>query len=163
MTTAFNELLYIYGDAICGRKTTLPENCDRDKIAQKAIEQNILPLVYFNLFGEDTDNKYYPLVMQALAVNERKMFFLSKLSQEMKALEIEHCVLKGSSLAELYPMPELRISGDVDILINPADEKSVMKFLEERNFVVKSRDENAQNFTAIHQKAGLFEQIFSFC
>ena len=157
MTTAFNELLYIYGDAICGRKSTLPKNCDRDKIAQKAIEQNILPLVYFNLFGEATDNKYYPLVMQALAVNERKMFFLSKLSQELKAFEIEHCVLKGSSLAELYPMPELRISGDVDILINPADEKRVMKFLEERNFDVGSRDENAQNFTAIHQKAGLFE------
>ncbi len=157
MTTAFNELLYIYGDAICGRKSTLPENCNREEIAQKAIEQNILPLVYFNLFGEDTDNKYYPLVMQALALNERKMFFLSKLSQELKAFGIEHCVLKGSSLAELYPMPELRISGDVDILINPADEKRVMKFLEERNFIVKEREEKSQNFTATHQKAGLFE------
>lgn len=157
MTTAFEELLYIYGDAIMGRETKLPPNIDREKIAQKAIEQNILPLVYFNLFGEDTDNKYYSLVMQALAVNERKMFFLSKLSKELTASEIEHCVLKGSSLASLYPMPELRISGDVDILIKPEDEKRVMKFMEERNFIVSERTENAQNFTANHPKAGLFE------
>lgn len=157
MTDAFKVLLQVYGDAICGRKTTLPENCDRNAIAQKAIQQNILPLVYFNLFGEETDNKYYALVMQSLANNERRMFFLGKLSKELTEAGIEHCVLKGSSLAVLYPMPELRISGDVDILINPADEKRVMRFMEERNFVVAERDENAQNFTAKHPKAGLFE------
>ena len=54
-------------------------------------------------------------------------------------------------------MPGLRISGDVDILIKPEDEKHVMKFLEERNFIVKEREKNSQNFTATHQKAGLFE------
>lgn len=157
MTTAFKELLYIYGDAICGRKSILPESCDREKITEKAIEQNILPLVYFNIFGEETNNKYYSLVMQSLANNERRMFFLGKLSKELTEAGIEHCVLKGSSLAVLYPMPELRISGDVDMLINPADEKKVMKFMEERNFIVADRDGNAQNFTAKHHKAGLFE------
>ena len=157
MTDAFKVLLQVYGDAICGRKTTLPENCDRDAIAKKAIQQNILPLVYFNLFGEETNNVYYPLVMQSLANNERRMFFLGKLSKELTEAGIEHCVLKGSSLAVLYPMPELRISGDVDMLINPADEKQVMKFMEERNFAVTERYKNAQNFTAKHPKAGLFE------
>ena len=157
MTTAFEQLLYVYGDAICGRKSKLPETCNREAIAEKAIEQNILPLVYFNIFGEETDNKYYPMVMTSLAVNERRMFFLGKLSKELKEAGIEHCVLKGSSLARLYPMPELRISGDVDVLINPDDEKFVMEFLEKRNFVVRERDENAQNFTAKHPKAGLFE------
>ncbi len=157
MTTAFKELLYIYGDAICGRKSNLPENCDREKIAEKAIQQNILPLVYFNIFGEETNNKYYPLVMQSLANNERRMFFLSKLSKELNSAGIEHCVMKGISLSSIYPMPELRISGDVDILIDPADEKKVMRFMEERNFVVTEREENAQNFTAKHPKAGLFE------
>lgn len=157
MTDAFKVLLQVYGDAICGRKTTLPENCDRDAIAQKAIQQNILPLVYFNLFGEETDNKYYALVMQSLANNERRMFFLGKLSKELTEAGIEHCVLKGSSLAVLYPMPELRISGDVDILINPADEKKVMKFMEKRNFIVEDRNEISQNFNAKHPKAGLFE------
>jgi len=157
MTTAFEQLLYIYGDAICGRKTILPENCDRETIAQKAIEQNILPLVYFNIYGEETDNKYYAIVMQSLANNERRMFFLGKLSKELNEAGIEHCVLKGSSLAVLYPSPELRISGDVDILINPDDEEKVMKFMEERNFVVTERDKIMQNFTAKHPKAGLFE------
>jgi len=157
MTTAFEQLLYIYGDAICGRKTVLPENCDRELIAEKAIEQNILPLVYFNIYGDETDNKYYPMIMTSLAVNERRMFFLGKLSKELKEAGIGHCVLKGSSLARLYPMPELRISGDVDILINPDDEKQVMEFLEKRNFIVREREENAQNFTAKHPKAGLFE------
>ncbi len=157
MTTAFKELLYIYGDAICGRESALPENCDREKIAEKAIEQNILPLVYFNIFGEETNNKYYALVMQSLANNERRMFFLSKLSKELNLAGIGHCIMKGISLASFYPMPELRISGDVDILIDPADEKKVMSFMEERNFVVTEREENAQNFTAKHPKAGLFE------
>ena len=105
MTTAFNELLYIYGDSIMGRKTILSENCDRDAIAKKAIEQNILPIIYFNLYGEETDNNYYPLVMQAVAVNERKMFFLGKLSEELNVAGIEHCVLKGCSLAALYAVP----------------------------------------------------------
>ena len=157
MTTAFEQLLYIYGDAICGRKTVLPKDCDREAIAKKAMEQNILPLVYFNLFGEETDNKYYTLVMQAIAVNERKMFLLNKLSGELSDAGIEHCILKGSSLASLYAMPEMRISGDIDILIRENDEKRTMKFLEERNFVVKDRPKGGQNFDASHSMAGLYE------
>lgn len=157
MTTAFKELLYIYGDSIMGRKTILPENCDRDAIAKKAIEQNILPIIYFNLYGEETDNNYYPLVMQAVAVNERKMFFLGKLSEELNSAGIEHCVLKGCSLAALYATPQMRISGDIDILIKPSDEKRTMKFLEERNFIVKQRPKGAQNFEARHRNAGLYE------
>ncbi|MBQ8808113.1 MAG: nucleotidyltransferase family protein [Clostridia bacterium] len=157
MTTAFNELLYIYGDAIMGRKTNLPENCDRDAIAKKAMQHNVLPLVYFNIYGDETDNEYYPLVMQAVAINEKRMFFMKKLSSELTSEGIGHCVLKGSSLASLYPVPELRISGDIDILIDPKDEKKTMEFMKERNFVIKERAKGAQNFEARHQKAGLYE------
>ena len=137
MTTAFEQLLYIYGDAISGRRTVLPENCDRNAIAKKAMQQNILPIVYFNLFGEETDNPYYPLVMQAIANNERKIFFLGKLLQEMEEENIKCCVLKGSSLAPLYASPELRISGDIDLLISSSDEKRMEKFLEKRRTLNK--------------------------
>ena len=157
MTTAFKHLLYIYGDSISGRKTVLPENCDRDAVAKKAMQQNILPIVYFNLFGEETDNPYYPLVMQAIANNERKMFFLGKLLQEMEQEKINCCVLKGSSLAPLYASPELRISGDIDLLISPYDEKRVVRFLENRNFEIKKRVKNSQHFEAVHKNAGMYE------
>lgn len=157
MTTAFEQLLYIYGDAISGRRTVLPENCDRNAIAKKAMQQNILPIVYFNLFGEETDNPYYPLVMQAIANNERKMFFLGKLLQEMEEENIKCCVLKGSSLAPLYASPELRISGDIDLLIFQTDEKRMVKFLEKRNFEIKKRLRGSQHFEAIHKKAGMYE------
>lgn len=157
MTNAFEQLLYIYGDAICARETHLPEDADRDEIAKKAIEQNVLPIIYFNVFGEDNQNRYYPLVMQALAINERKMFFLNKLLKEMKENGIFCCVLKGCTLAPLYASPDLRISGDVDLLINPKDEKRVIDFLEKRNFKIKARGKDGQHFNARHEKAGLFE------
>lgn len=157
MTNAFKQLLYIYGDAICARKTHLPENADRDEIAKKAIEQNVLPIVYFNLFGEDTQNRYYPVVMQALAANERKMFFLNKLLREMEESGFFCCVLKGCTLASLYASPDLRVSGDVDLLINPKDEKKVIEFLEKRNFIIHERYKGGHHFEARHNKAGLFE------
>jgi len=157
MTKEFEQLLYIYGDAICGRKSVIYADINREEIAKKAIEQNVLPIIYFNLFGEDTQNRYYPLVMQALAINERKMFFLNKLLEEMKEGGIFCCVLKGCTLAPLYASPDLRVSGDVDLLINPKDEKRMIEFLEKRNFKIKVREKNGQHFNATHDKAGLFE------
>lgn len=157
MTNEFEQLLYIYGDAICGRKSVINDDVSREEIAKKAIEQNILPIVYFNLYGEETNNKYYPIVMQALAINERKMFFLNKLLEEMKDSGMFCCVLKGCTLAPLYASPDLRISGDVDLLINPKDEKRVIEFFRKRNFEIKTRGKNGQHFNAMHDKAGLFE------
>lgn len=57
-------------------------------------------------------------VSNKIVLQNYHLLFLSKTIIEMMQKEgIRVCLLKGSAMGELYPVPELRKSGDVDLLI----------------------------------------------
>ena len=69
MTDAFKQLLYIYGDAICGRKTVLPENCDREKIAEATDSKiNLAPTNFAYLYSVSPD--FWELTLNDYNVND---------------------------------------------------------------------------------------------
>lgn len=49
---------------------------------------------------------------------------------------IPFAVLKGASVAYLYPHPELRVPGDIDILVDAGDQEAVGDILEENDYVL---------------------------
>lgn len=57
---------------------------------------------------------------------------LNKTAQKVELLfrdnNLQGCILKGQGIAQLYPNPELRTSGDIDIWIN-SDRKEIISFV----------------------------------
>lgn len=59
---------------------------------------------------------------------------------------IPHIYFKGWELQKYYPIPELRMMSDVDILIRPEDREEMEKMLSEKGFLLKSRGHQCSVF-----------------
>lgn len=66
-------------------------------------------------------------------------------------------MLKGDLVSDLYANPELRFSGDTDILIDPKDEKAVLEAFRQAGGEYRPRGENNNQAVCVHPKAGKFE------
>ena len=66
-------------------------------------------------------------------------------------------LLKGYSLAEYYYAPECRISGDVDIWIDPHYEKEACNFFVSKGFSVDARGKNEHHSVCYHPTLGCVE------
>lgn len=53
--------------------------------------------------------------------NERLMMVQDELIQILNRSGIPYAILKGTSAAARYPKPELRVQGDIDVLVNEGD------------------------------------------
>lgn len=58
------------------------------------------------------------LTEKIVGKNRRVMTEIRQLSEECRAMGLRCCLLKGASLAALYPDPELRQSGDIDLWVD---------------------------------------------
>lgn len=90
-----------------------------NKAIKTAAMHNVLPLLYDTLDNAGIENTALQAVQQSY-----HLLFLSK--YVINLLEdngVKTVLLKGSSTASLYPLPELRKSGDVDLLLE--NEESV--------------------------------------
>lgn len=95
---------------------------DWDKLCSIAQRHSVLPLLYDSLAEkEDLPEKVYKTAerLAKVAVNQSyHLLFLSKfLIGKMEAAGLPVVLLKGVATASFYPIPELRKSGDVDILL----------------------------------------------
>lgn len=66
-------------------------------------------------------------------------------------------MLKGDLISDLYANPELRMSGDTDLLIDPKDEKAVLAAFRKAGGEYMPRGENNNQAVCVHPKAGKFE------
>ncbi len=66
-------------------------------------------------------------------------------------------MLKGDLMSDLYANPELRFSGDTDLLIHPKDEKAVLDAFRKAGGEYQPRGENNNQAVCVHPKAGKFE------
>ncbi len=65
--------------------------------------------------------------------------------------------LKGDIISDLYANPELRMSGDTDLLIDPKDEGAVLAAFRKVGGDYMPRGENNNQAVCVHPKAGKFE------
>lgn len=90
-----------------------------NKAIKTAAMHNVLPLLYDTLDNAGIENTALQAVQQSY-----HLLFLSKyVINLLEGNGVKTVLLKGSSTASLYPVPELRKSGDVDLLLE--NEESV--------------------------------------
>lgn len=160
MTQQFELMLHLFGAGEHGTKTDLKAETLKlhiEEIRAHALAQGIWTMVFSELnqlcdasaFKTEVTNG----VMKAMVEKEFTLGILKKLEEK----GIRCCILKGAVVAECYKNPELRISSDTDVLIDPKDEETVCEFLKENGYAVEERLPNHHHLGARHPFGGLLE------
>ena len=93
--------------------------------------------VVFNAVEKLPDEKRPPreLVLKWIVATERIKqlnyhlnIIAPKIESQFRNHNFQSCILKGQGIAQLYPNPELRTSGDIDIWIN-GDRKEIISYV----------------------------------
>ena len=159
MTMQFKEMLKVLGRSVFGTEYIPTNDIDVEKVYDTSIKQGVFPLVYPVVSEKipSSDMKYEMLFLKTIAINERKMYCLRQVTDNLEKENIPCCVLKGVSVASFYYMPNLRASGDIDMFVYPEDEKRAMKILENMGMTIIPRKEESQHFEARDKNGGLIE------
>lgn len=83
---------------------------------------------------------------QTIAVNFNKANMFEDISQKLSANKIPHMPVKGWYIRTLYPVPELRTFGDVDILINKPDRQKTDEIFTENGYSIKDNWEPTYSY-----------------
>ncbi|MCM1559268.1 MAG: nucleotidyltransferase family protein [Butyrivibrio sp.] len=126
----------------------LYRQADMKEVIRTAQQHKVLPLLYGILCEERqgevpdvaldaADVKWVESISRTTVRQSYHLLFLTcHLVRLLEAAGVPVLVLKGSGVAELYPVPELRKSGDVDVLI-PGDRlEAATELLTEKGFAV---------------------------
>jgi len=116
------------------------ENVDWDRLARMADRHGIIALLYDALGGgaaiPKSASDRLKAVSNKIVLQNYHLIFLGRTVIELfRKNSIPVVLLKGSGTSGLYPVPELRKSGDIDLLLlNPSDIDRCGNILEEAGF-----------------------------
>jgi hypothetical protein len=122
----------------------LDEELDWDDVMRRVIRHGVPTLLYHHLRGLGCQEAAPPQVWAALELAYRGAHLAAmrqgsactKLLEGLQEAEVEAIPLKGLALREgIYPDPGLRLSGDVDLLVQQADVETAEEVLEGLGYV----------------------------
>ena len=88
---------------------------------------------------------------------EEKQKVLSQVILQIENENINYCILKGEAFSKAYHSPSLRGSGDIDILIDEADEEKSFALLRNMGFKIEVRTPSSNHSVCTHPQMGILE------
>lgn len=147
-----NIVLEILSAFIHKRKPCLSDNLPEDKVFYFFYTQGMLPvLAYMDkkwdiVKDEGTKKKLAELYYHSIAVSFNKVNMFEHISQKLSENKIPHMPVKGWYIRTLYPVPELRTFGDIDILINKQDREKANEIFIENGYALKDNWEPTYSY-----------------
>lgn len=134
--------------ALTGKQADLQQaekKADKKKLLSLAEAHKVLPFLYEELINhwqgipfEEPEKKYIENISRKTVRQSYRLLFLTRfLVQLLEQEEIPVAVLKGSGVAALYPVPETRKAGDVDLLVSGGHLKQVEALFKAKGINVK--------------------------
>lgn len=160
MTRDFEKLIEILRTSVFGGERMSRLGAEDENVLNVALAQGVFPLVYGCLDAEEKaklNPKWEQLFFRAMMKNQQKMMFIRNVTKRLEEKGIEHCILKGCTIARDYHMPECRLSGDIDLYVAPDKEKEVSDFFKEQGMKVEERTVGKQDFKVISPESGVVE------
>lgn len=130
-----NQLIALLRGFVQETAPEIPEPMDIAALWRAAAQQNLLPvLAYENkrrrLFADEAIcRRLDGLLHTAVGTAVQRCAAFEALSQTLSAHGIAHMPVKGYYLRALYPAPEVRTFGDIDILIHQEDRQKAHQLL----------------------------------
>lgn len=116
-------ILTLLRRSLWGEPGTLPEELNWETLDTMAKQQGVLALCYDGAVGlkaqmpAQLKQKWNQQTLMGVMKNQRLLAAQDQLLGQLQKAEIPAAILKGSSVARCYPQPDLRILGDIDVLI----------------------------------------------
>ena len=98
--------------------------------------------------------------MQSIVIEQNQTLAFKSVSANFEQNGIDYLPLKGSVIRKLYPKPEMRLMGDMDILVRQNQIAEVCSIMENLGFV---QDEVTENVTVYTKNIVNFEIHTSLC
>ena len=147
-----NIILEILSAFIHNREPYFDCDVQEGKVFYTFYFQNMLPVLAYmdkkwNIIkDEKIKQKLTDCYYQTVAENFKKVVMFENISQKLSENNIPHMPVKGWYLRNLYPVPELRTFGDIDILISKQDREKVDKIFIENGYSVKENWEPTYSY-----------------
>lgn len=157
-------MMHLAGCSALGVEPLPPASIDWNRLFAYAKEQGVPVMIAQVLLGAksiDLPDKVRDycdfLYYQFVAKEGYRRELVSDLLGVFENAHISVAVLKGYAVASVYAQPDCRISGDVDLLVSPKDEKAAIKLLEKQGFEVMQRAVASHHSEAHHEQIGVVE------
>lgn len=148
----YNAILLLIKSALTGKKVEVPKDIDWEVIFKLCRKHQINPIIYYGIMNSgiqidsEITQKFFNVVMQGVMVEKNQFFAFEKISNEFEKNKIDYLPLKGTIIKNLYPKSEMRMMGDMDILIRPESIEQVCELLEKNKFVKGDVTENVVTY-----------------
>lgn len=138
MKNDINYLVTLCRYYLNGEKALIDTSVDFEKLYALSNRHNLSAIVFSVLNTSDNKDEIPKAALSRFESDFMESFVRYKVQGDIKndlvsvltENKIPHIIFKGAVLRELYPIPESRVMGDIDVLINPEDRdkaKSVLK------------------------------------
>lgn len=141
MENETRDILNIIKSGITEETVDVLCNLPQDKLMELTCKHNIYTLVYYGLYNCNFNtNDYFNAqlsntLIRGINISEQQLYYIKEISAKFNENNIDHMFLKGSVLKQLYPSPEIRRMGDIDILIKEEQYQSITVIMTALGFV----------------------------
>lgn len=142
------------------------DDTDWRALMTEAKRHSVLPLLLGGLSAHkqewkvpaDLVDQLRSLAVNAMLKGDRLLKQEEELLLALKASDIPVCVLKGASVAACYPHPELRVLGDIDLLVPKDRVEQSASLLQDMGFS-QAEEAEEHDFHIALEKDGCFAEL----
>lgn len=141
-----NYFIYLLSCYLNGEKPICEKDIDWNEIYALSQKHDVTPVISKEI--KELDKDKCPKGKLLSAFNQRlentvknyeyKTQAITLLVKLLSEAKINHLLIKGAVLRYLYPVPELRTSGDTDVVISPSDYENTVEVLKNGGFSVET-------------------------
>jgi len=128
MTKEQSFFISMLRDYIIGRKTCVRGDVDMNDISLIAQAHQLAPIIYYQTKQKSLYNYY----LQAVSIYTQRKTIMSQIGTSLG--RIPFYIVKGLSISQYYPVPQLRTMGDCDIVVHESDKETVRQILHSIGF-----------------------------
>lgn len=157
-------LLDLLAEELQGKKDIQQrQKIDWNMLFSQAEKHSVLSLLYNRIETSDLQEgqkkRWISRCRSVVLQNYHMLFSAKYIIRYLEEHHIPCALLKGASIAECFPVPELRKSGDIDILVlGKENKKRAETLLAERGFT-KSKEQHASHHTVWFTTEGLEVEV----
>lgn len=138
MNKHYKIVLDLIKSAVTGCSVNIPDDADWKTVLQIAKYHQIIPMVFYGLKNSNIktpyDERLFDITAQCVVIEQEQFNVIAKISKIFSDNEVDFAFLKGCRLKHFYPRTEMRVMGDLDILIKDEQYSKIAPLLEEAGF-----------------------------
>lgn len=148
MDIYINYLISLLKSAILGTEPSkVPEETELEELFKTAKRHSVANVLYNSLAKLDIADKkklssFEQEYARALYLEVKQQYYLEMLCEALEKNKIRHVLMKGIVIKPLYPSPDMRLSGDLDIFIDEENCPRVKKIMDELGYATELFNES---------------------